>query len=248
MKKYLLVLLTGCLLLTACQSQKEEKPPEPLAEPDKATISQTTETAKEEITEPAKEEVETSPPTPPLFENFQASPQLSLFPRAGAFRPDDDDEKGLAFWRTYIDHLIRTSGPIKTDEKEDANVVFGLRAVKGIDSVGVFSPLSVTPNTTYQVSANISCDLVEGATAGIGLLEFDLFMWIGSQYTEVIAKDHQVGSQTGVTLTGQVKDQEQKFTFTTGPNTEMIHLLFFRDGEHDRNPVTIDNVEIKAAE
>lgn len=237
MKKYLL-LLASCLLITACQSQKSDVVTPAESESEKTAISQPVETEKSEVEEQ-------TPPSPPLFENFQASPLLSLFPRAGAFRPEDDDDKGLAFWRTYIDHLIRTSGPMKTDENENGNIVFGFRAVKGLDSVGIFSPISVMPETTYEVSAKISCDLSEGATTGIGVLEFDKFLWVGEQFSESMAKKNQVGTQPGISLTGLIENQEQKFTFTTGPNTRMIHLLFFREGEHDRNPIIVDDIGIK---
>ncbi len=237
MKKYLLLLLLLCLTLTACQS-KEDVATAP--ESEKVTASEPTEAEKAEV-------AEQTPPGPPLLEDFQASPQLSLFPRAGAFRPEDGDEQ-LPFWRTFIDHLSRTSGPVKTDETETPNIAFSFRAVKGIDSMGLFSPLAVTPDTTYEIRANISCDLVEGATAGIGILEFDKFLWIGQQYPESLAKERQVGTQPGISLSGLVEKQDQSFTFTTGSKTEMIHLVFFRDGEHDRNPVIIDDIEIKKAE
>lgn len=234
MKKYLL-LLAACLLLSACQSQKEEKPAISTPETEKVTVAITTETEKADVESQ-------EPPTPPLLENFQATPQLSLFPRAGAFRPEDDDEKGLQFWRTFIDHLIRTSGPVKTAED---NIAFGFRAIKGLDSVGVFSPIAVKPNTSYEVSTEFTCDLSEGATAGIGLLEFDEFMWIGEQYSESMANEHQIGSQQGISLSGKVETQKQTFTFITSPKTTMIHLVFFRDGIQDRNPILIDNIEIK---
>jgi len=246
--KFLTILLI-LLSLAACQSQTGEEKnntakiaaPVPAGGDIKAPQETPTETQ-----ETATEEQQT-PPAPPLFENFQATPKLSLFPRAGAFRPEDDDDKGLPYWRTYIDHLIRTSGPMKTDDNAEGNLAFGFRAVKGLDSVGLFSPLAVKPDTTYEVRTNFSCDLIKGASAGIGILEFDEFMWIGDQYPESLSKEHQVGSQTGISLTGLVKKQEQKFTFTTGPKTKMIHLLFFRDGEHDRNPVIIDDIGIKEA-
>jgi len=243
--KYLTILLL-LLSLTACQSQTgDEKKNTPNIEPAKQ-VENPAKTPVEGTTaeqHQPTEEVQ-QPPTPPLSENFQAAPQLSLFPRAGAFRPEDDDEKGLQFWRTYIDHLSRTSGPIKTGVDTDSNIAFGFRAIKGLDSVGVFSPIAVTPGTRYEVKASINCDLTEGASAGIGVLEFDEFLWIGEQFSESMAKQHQVGSQQGIKLSGKTEKQEQSFNFTTGPKTNMIHLLFFRDGTQDRNPVVIDDIAL----
>ncbi len=253
MKKLLILLLFCTLPLTACQSKNEEsstiKTPETAApvDPQHAdsaakTPETATDTASTQTPEPTVEEQ--SPPTPPLTENFQGAPQLSLFPRAGAYRPEDDDTNGLQFWRTYIEHLLRTSGPLKESDQSD-NVKFGFRSIKGIDSVGIFSPIAVKPATRYQVSALFSCDLVEGASAGIGVLEFDEFQWIGEQFSESMAREHQLGSQSGIRLTGKVENQPQRFDFTTGAETGMIHLVFFRDGTQDRNPVLIDDIHIE---
>jgi len=245
--KNLLILLLFCTLpLMACQSKKEE----PATTAPKSTAGDSALKAPETLAEAVSKDApvasieEQSPPTPPLFENFQGEPQLSLFPRAGTYRPADDDSEGLQFWRTYIEHLLRTSGPLKAAEESD-NVKFGFRAIKGIDSVGIFSPIAVKPVTRYRVSALLSCDLVEGASAGIGVLEFDKFQWIGEQFSESMVKDYQRGSQPGITLRGKVENQPQSFDFTTGTETGMIHLVFFREGPQDRNPVLIDDIRIE---
>jgi hypothetical protein len=231
----LLTILLFILSLMACQSQSDNEQ----AKTAKVEAPRTTE---KNISE------EPNPPTPPLYEDFQASPKLSLFPRAGSFRPEDDDKEGLPYWSTYIEHLTRTSGPLKTGAETESNIAFGFRAIKGIDSVGLFSPIAVEPGTTYEVTAVFSCDLIEEASAGIGVLEFNQFLWIGDQFSESMAKEHQTGAQQGVKLSGKVESQQQSFTFTTGPQTKMIHLVFFRDGAQDRNPVVIDDIGIRALE
>ncbi|MCF6178920.1 MAG: hypothetical protein L3J63_05950, partial [Geopsychrobacter sp.] len=247
------VILLFLLSLVACQSQKDEE--KPIAEidpsiPQEQIKKNVTPAPTKQITAestPATEEAtikQQTPPGPPITEDFQGKPMLSLFPRAGAFRPELEDKKGLQFWHTYIDHLMRTSGPFKTDEKSD-NIAFSFRAIKGLDSVGMFSPLAVKPETTYEVRTTFSCDLTEGATAGLGLLEFDKFLWLGEQYPETLLKESQVGSQAGITLKGKVENQIKTLTFTTGTKTTMIHLVFFRDGAHDRNKVSIDDISIK---
>ncbi len=241
MKKYLYLLLVCSLFFTACQSENTDH---------SASLSQTSSpvTTSEATSDKTKENPapQAVPPSPPLYENFQSRPQLSLFPRAGAFRPEDDDEQGLQFWRTYIDHMVRTSGPIKPDADAE-NIVFGFRAIKGLDSVGVFATIAVKPSTSYAVSARFTCNLTEGASTGIGLQEFNKFMWIGEQYSESLARQTQLGTQQGFSLSGKVEKQLNTFTFTTGPETRMVHLIFFRDGSHDRNPVLIDDIEIKVS-
>jgi hypothetical protein len=249
MYKYLLLLLAGGLMFSGCQAQTDEKITQTNPEPAKTSVSQPTEPAKTvdiQIEAPATADIDQqTPPSPPLFEDFQSSPKLSLFPRVGSYRPADDDAEGLQFWQTYITHLMRTSGPLRTGDEKDGNIAFSFRAVKGLDSVGMFAPIAVKPNTTYAISATFKCNLEAEATAGIGILEFNKFLWLGEQYPKALATEHQVGNQPGVSLTGKVDMQDQKFTITTGPKTEMIHVIFFREGAHDRNPVVIDNIGIK---
>ncbi len=234
MRRYLFVLFASSILLVACQSEPKSATA-PAAQKDLQPVNT--------LTSPEKKPPQASPPAPPLVENFQGRPQLSLFPRAGAYRPEDKDERELQFWKTYIDHLIRTSGPLKPDDKSD-NIAFGFRAIKGLDSIGFFSPIAVEPKTEYSVRVRFTCDLAQGAKTGVGLQEFSQFKWIGEQYPESLVKQLLLGTHRAIDLEGKVDGQLKDFTFTTGPDTAMIHLIFFRDGSHDRNPVIIDDIEI----
>ncbi len=90
----LMVLLTA-LLATGCD--KPAEPPAPTGHIQQAV--------------PQQAEERSDPPAPPIFEDFEGMPQLSLFPRAGDYRPEDGDEK-LPYWATFIDHLRRTSGVV----------------------------------------------------------------------------------------------------------------------------------------
>ncbi|MDT8441994.1 MAG: hypothetical protein RQ723_10080 [Desulfuromonadales bacterium] len=191
---------------------------------------------------PAEQPDPGPPPSPPLFEDFQGEPQLSLFPRAGDFRPADDSEN-LAYWATFIDHLSRVSGLVEKSETGDR--AWRFRSINTIDSVAWFSPVAVEPATGYQISFTLQADLPEGASAGIGILEFDRFLWIGEQFTEEMFEQHFRGSREGARLTGKIEG-EQSFRFTSGPETGMIHLILFREGTHDRDGVIFDDIRIEA--
>lgn len=215
----LLLFATLCLTLflaTACQEEPREQPGQSL-------------------------EPEQSPPEPPIFENFQGVPQLSLFPRVGDFRPEVESDR-LPYWNTFIEHLNKVTGV--TEEQETGSRAWVFRSIKSIDSLGYFSPLGVEPQTTYQVSFQLAAELTEGASAGIGILEFNQFLWIPGQYTEETFKQHFRGSHEGNRLTGTSKG-EHTFTFTTGPETRMIHVVLFREGTHDRNSVMFDDIKIE---
>jgi len=190
------------------------------------------------------EEAEQKPPRPPILEDFQGSPKLSLFPRVGDFRPEDDSD-GLPYWNTFIEHLVKVTGVAEDQETGRRGWVF--RSIKSIDSVGYFSPLSVEPQTSYQVNFTLSAELGEGASAGLGILEFNKFLWIAHQYTEETFMQHYRGIHEGKRLTG-TSTGEHSFYFTTGPETRMIHIVLFREGTHDRNSLMFDDIRIEPGE
>jgi hypothetical protein len=260
------VALLALLLASGCQDDSTSTvrtPPQATVNSSaaqKLTTAQDTEGAATEPVRPAVEETvaktvkteaaETSastatktPPTPPVSEDFQGEPQLSLFPRAGDFRPADDDER-LPFWATFIDHLTRMTGV--AEDKTSGNRAWLFRAIDTIDSVGYFAPLAVEPSTTYEVSFKLNTELPDAASAGIGILEFDEFLWLPEQYTEATFKEHFRASQEGLRLTGTVKGSHA-FSFTTGPDTGMIHLTLFRDGPQDNKGLLFDDIKIAPA-
>lgn len=182
--------------------------------------------------------------TPPVREDFEGEPKLSLFPRVGDFRPEDADKEGLSYWATFIDHLTRTSG-LLTNKDTAKGRAFSFRSIKGIDSVGFFSPLAVAPDASYRVSYRLWSNLAPGGTTGVGILEFDEFLFIADQFPKSLSEKNFQRSQLGIRLTDDHDGKVQSFSFRTGPQTRMIHLVFFREGTPDRNPVIIDDIEIK---
>jgi len=205
------------------------------------------ETEKETPTVSEKDQVPPAPtpPAPPVHETFDGAPQLSLFARLGDYRPEEQDELTLPYWRTYQEHLIKTAGVVTTDES--GNRAYSFRSIKGIDSVGFFSPLAVTPSTLYQVSFRAKGDLPEGASAGVGVLEFDRFLWVGEQYPRSLDEQHRTGQVDGVSFGGSQDWRERSFTFTTSPETGMIHLILHREGTPSREPVLFDDIRIAPA-
>jgi hypothetical protein len=194
----------------------------------------------EQPPEPAEQE----PPRPPLFEDFQGVPQLSLFPRVGDFRPADNSDR-LPYWNTFIEHLVKVTGVAEDKETGKRGWVF--RSIKSIDSVGYFSPVAVEPQSSYRISFTLSAELEEGSSAGLGILEFNKFLWIATQYTEEDFKQHYRGIHEGKRLTGTTNGKHT-FYFTTGPETRMVHIVLFREGTHDRNSVMFDDIRIEQGE
>lgn len=188
---------------------------------------------------------EKKPPAPPIFEDFEGEPRLSLFPRLGDYRPENDDEVALPFYRSYLQHVERTSGAVPLPAPVGRGRVFSFRGVADIPSLSFFSPLAVEPGTTYRVSALVSTNLPKGGSAGIGILEFDEFLWIGEQYPKSLAEKHQTGAREGIRLSGRADWKSVSFTVTTGPKTRMVHLVFFREGTPDRTPVMVDDIRVE---
>ncbi len=221
-----LLLLVIPFLLSACEF---ESGPAPKNTPGYSR--------KAALTAPARS------PAPPLFETFDGAPQLSLFPRIGDYRPEDDDSVALPYWRTYLEHLVKISSVGAVDG--GGNRAFALRGIKGLDSVGFFSPLAVSPETTYEVSFRARTRLPEGGTAGVGVLEYDRFLWISEQYAETLDRQHRRGMHAGVVLSGVNDWERHAFRFTTGADTGMIHLILFREGAVEREPVFFDDIRIE---
>lgn len=188
---------------------------------------------------------ELQPPAPPIREDFEGRPIMSLFPRVAGARPAEDEE-GYPYWRSFIEHVARTSGPT-VDDTPGSSRCWALRGIGDIESTGFFSPLAVEPSSRYQITARIKTDLTEGATAGIGVIEFRKFLWIDKQFTEAQLRQYALGNSEGVRLTGSNDWTPVSFELTTGDQTRMIHLVLFRDGAKDRNPVLFDDIAVVPA-
>jgi len=230
MKRLILALAVPTVLfLAGCEDPTPPVPPAGPTAPSSSTVDDTSPEA----------------PTPPLHETFENKPQLSLFPRVGDFQPPRGDERH-PFWETFIEHFTRTSGLSRSPD-EPPNHAWSFRSINTIDSVAFFAPVAVEPQTAYTIGFRMQTDLPEGASAGVGILEFDQFLWIGEQFTEETQQEHLSAPPTvGVSLEGKHSlDELHQFTITTAPQTRMIHLIFFREGEHSRQTVLLDDVEIK---
>lgn len=185
------------------------------------------------------------PPTPPVTEDFEGTPKLSLFPRLGDYRPENADAKALSFWNTYLDHLVHTAGVVSFP---DGGHAFGMRGVAELDAIGFFAPLAVEPGTRYRIGARSKAALGESSRAGLGILEFDQFLWIAEQYPRSLAEQHQTGIQEGFELTGASDWQSRSFEIVTGPKTRMVHLVFYLEGAENRTPVLWDDIRVEKAE
>lgn len=226
-------LATTIMIICLCLSSFACKPEEKAAPQPAAVVRDSATKAPE--TEP-------TPPGVPVTETFEREPQLSLFARVASFRPADDDSEGLGFWTTYIDHIQRTSGMRPKSGRDNSNG-WTIHGIKGLSSVAFFAPLAVKPTTRYHVSFDFKGELPKGASAGIGVLEFKEFLWIGEQFTEELSKKYQSGAFPGITVKNKNDWQSYSFDFTTSPQAGMVHLILYRDGNMDREkPVFFDNI------
>lgn len=188
---------------------------------------------------------EPTPPGPPILERFQGAPQLSLFPRLGDFRPEDGEDR-LPYWNTYREHLLKISGVIETDPAT-GNRAFAFRGIKGINSIGHFAPLAVEPNSSYRIELRLNVDLPDGETTGVGILEYNDFLWVAEQYPESLHQQVFLYSQELLRLNKTDAWQNYQLSFKTGAQTRMIHLVLFREGPvSSREPVLVDDIAVKA--
>lgn len=228
-----------CLSCFACKSEEKTTPQLPVKAPQEESANKKAD-AKGVEAAPA-------PPGVPVSETFDREPQLSLFPRVATFRAADDDKENIALWTTYIDHIQRTSGMRPKNGRDNSNG-WSIHGIKGVSSVSFFAPLAVKPSTRYRVTFDFKGDLPQKASAGIGILEFKEFLWIGQQFTEKLSKEYQSGAFAGIDLKGRNNWKNHSFDFTTSPQAAMIHLILYYDGSSDREkPAFFDNISISTA-
>lgn len=240
MIRFVVVLICFVIVLLGC---KDEAPESAKNQPDAVQNSSALNPQPPVLTNSVNVpvEVEREPPSPPLKEDFQGDPKISLFPRVGDYKPDPGD-KTFGYWRAFIDHLVRITKIV--EDSSNGNRAWSFRSIDTIDSLGYFAPVAVKPETDYTVSFELAADLPEGASAGIGIIEFGQFLWFKEQYTEKTYRDYFKNVQEGLRLTGKITDSFS-FSFRTGSTTSMVHLVLFRDGAHDRKALIFDNIEIK---
>lgn len=203
------------------------------------TLAKQVDTPRQETM--ATKAVDKQPPRPPLREDFQGEPQISLFPRVDDFKPPSGSEH-LAAWRASIEQLIKVTGVV--ENRADGSRGWVFRGISTTDKLGFYSPIAVKPGRIYQVTFKLTADLPAGTTAGVRILEFDEFLWIAEQYTEETYSKHFRGTHEGRRLTGRGHGI-QTFVFTTGPETRMVHLVLYREGPHDDNSLMFDDIEIR---
>ena len=231
--------LTMLVCLAGCREEAPSKGLDNGQEDSRPMVAKHVSAPKQETE--AAEAVGKQPPQPPLREDFQGEPQLALFPRVGNFQPPSGSER-LPEWRAAIEQLVKVTGVAENQADGSRGWVF--RSINGTDLLGFFSPIAVKPGRNYQVTFKLIADLPAGASAGIGILEFDKFLWIAEQYTEETYTRHFRGAHEGRRLTGRGHGI-QAFAFSTGPETRMVHLVLFREGTHDDNSLMFDDIEIR---
>ncbi|PKN12147.1 MAG: hypothetical protein CVU69_09420 [Deltaproteobacteria bacterium HGW-Deltaproteobacteria-4] len=223
------VTIVLCLSCLACKSEEKAVELSPAAV---------------KVPEAARAEAEPTPPAIPVTETFEREPQFSLFARVGAYRPTDDDSESLGVWTTDIDHIQRTSG-MRPESGRDNSHGWVIHGIKEMSSISFFAPLAVKPATRYHVSFDFKGELPKGGGAGISVLEYTEFLWIGEQFTEVLSKKYQSGSFPGKGVKSRLDWQNYSFSFTTSPQAGMIHLILYRDGNMDgEKQVFFDNIAI----
>lgn len=237
-----MLFLLLCLSLCACRSEKEGPASPAVVSPQQNSSPPSAMPASNAGTPTPSNEP--TPPGIPVTETFDREPQLNLFPRVAAYRPADDDSKGLSFWNSYLEHVLRTSGMRPGSGRNRSNG-WVLHGISGLDSISFFAPLKVNPSAHYKVTFDFKGEIPKGGSAGIGVLEFKEFLWVDEQFTEAMCKEFQTGAYPGKMIQTGGEWKTYTFDFTVSPQAGMIHLIFYRDGVMQREkPVVFDNISV----
>jgi spermidine synthase len=183
-------------------------------------------------------------PVGSITETFDHGKQrLSLFPRLGSHRPENEEGKDLAVWSANMEQFASSSG-IRDGAGIEGSRGLLVKSIAGAGSSAYFAPLAVRPSTVYSVSFAVKSGTEGGGEAGVGLQEFIKFLPTGEQPTGSVIRKFLIGGKDEVRLKGSRNWETHSFSFRTTPRTRMVHLVFYREGKHDHNPVVFDNLRI----
>jgi spermidine synthase len=171
-------------------------------------------------------------------------PLLPLFPRLGSHKPGDAEKEDLAVWAANMDYFADMSG-IVSGSGVDGSAGFLIAKVAGPGSSAYFAPLAVKPSAEYVVEFAMKSETIPQGEAGVGVVEYDAFKPTGMQPSLADNERHLVGMQDKVRITGPRNWERHSFAFRTSPKTRMIHLILYRGGIYDRNPVVFDDIRIR---
>jgi len=185
------------------------------------------------------------PPSVDILETFDDKDRrVPVIPYLGGFRPEETDKTGFTIWSANMDHFSDVSGVVP-------GVGFGgsaaltVRSIPEIASVGYYIPLAVRPSTTYRVKFRMKSQLSIGGEAGAGIAEYDAILPLRAEPTLPVVREHRIGSKAYIRVPGEHGWEEYAFAFTSSKRARMVHLLFFREGLHTREPVVFDDIEIR---
>ncbi len=170
-------------------------------------------------------------------------PILPMFPRLGSHRPEAAQVQGFAVWAGNMELFAAGSGVVPK-AGASGSAALKIVGVAGVGSAAYFAPVSVRPATQYQVEFHLKSGMNPRGEAGAGVVEYDAFLPAGEQPTQEVLRNHLVGMHDGVRVAGPRQWQRHAFSFRTSPRTRMVHLVLYREGEHDRGPVFFDDIRI----
>jgi len=167
-----------------------------------------------------------------------------ILPYLGGYRPDEEDRAGLLAWSANMDYFTTISGIVQWIGRE-GSAALSVRSIEDVVSAGYFIPMAVRPSTTYRVEFQMKSLLSLGGEAGAGMLEYDALLPSGEEFTLLANRNHRIGSNVYLRIRGERDWEKHTYTFKTSPRARMVHLLFFREGLHNREPVIFDDIVIR---
>jgi hypothetical protein len=132
-------------------------------------------------------------------------------------------------------------------ERSGKNDSVGLviNGIKGLSSVGYSTPIIVEPSRNYRVEFWMKSGMGNDEEGGVGYLEYDTLIPTRQQLTQVENARHIVGGEDSVRIKGEHGWKKFTFDFTTGPESEMVHVFFYREGDPGPGPLIFDDISIR---
>ena len=185
-----------------------------------------------------------------VHEDFEASPQLPLIPRVAGidFGVDGSDQDRVAMRAAYELLFTRVSG-VAPGMGLGGSAGLVLRWVPMSSLVGYAIPQVVKPSARYRVGwSMLNGALQPGEAVSVVVEQFDTVEATGMQFMMSYVNTHSVHRETMAQIDAAQPWTRHGFEFSTTPNTHMVHIVFFRSGAPNPEPVRFDDFTVEDVE
>jgi spermidine synthase len=176
------------------------------------------------------------------FEGGGAS--SALFPLLGNLAPGNGNREQTAVWEGYSDYFAAVSGVFRGVGISGSRGL-AVRSLPDVGTVAWLMPVMVHPSRSYTVDFSMKSELFWGGEGGVGWMAFDTSVTTPEEMTGIPFGAHLLQKQDAVRIRGAKDWNRYTFSFETPPGSQMVCLVFYREGLNEPEPLVFDDIRIR---